>query len=219
MYYNIKTEEIITRLPEYHIFAGSSHLSEPVADGCSTGEFHLWGNEYHAAEGFLPFEEARPEYDQATQVLTAGEIVVAADGKSASRTWVIIEKNEEELAADLARAKEERKAGVMSLRTQKELGGFVFGGVRYDTKSSLLQNINGMLTRILLTDELPEGFQGWIAEDNTIVQMTVEEFKDFALTACDYIATLYAVARYHKDSIDALTALQEVQDYDIEAGW
>ena len=105
MYYNTNNKTIISSLPKNHIFSKSGNLDKnPISDGCSTGEFHLWNEKYHIAEGFLPFEEIKPEYDSNTYILRSNDIVIDDDGKYASRSWVVIEKTEEQLLAELEAA-------------------------------------------------------------------------------------------------------------------
>lgn len=99
MYLDKRTEpyRIISQLPRSHIFIASMALGIP--SGCGTGEFQAWDDEYHIAEGFLPFTETRPDYDTDTQELIEGSIVVAGDGKSANKTWTIRDKADEVVVA------------------------------------------------------------------------------------------------------------------------
>ena len=212
MYLNIDTNEVISFLPENHTFQASSELASPVPNGACTGQFPLWGQEYHIAEGFLPLTDNQPEYDVRYQNVQPGNITIAEDGKSAVRDWDII-------STDIAVLKSNKQMDITTLRSTKEVSGFTFGDVRYDTKPDSLQNINGMVTGLLISGEFPARFQGWIAEDNSIVEMTVPEFKQFALAARDYISTLYAVCRAKKDEIDALITIDDVLNYDTSAGW
>jgi len=101
MYYNKNTKTIFSSLPQSHVFTGSSALDEPIADGCSTGEFHLWDEKYHIAEGFLPFKDIKPEFNSDTATIIPQEIIVSEDKNSASRKWIVVQKTKEQLAIEL----------------------------------------------------------------------------------------------------------------------
>lgn len=102
MYYNIKNNTIVSSLPANHIFTSSSIFIEyPIPDGSTTGEFYLWDLKYHIAEGFLPFAEIQPAFNENTEILIPQEIIISEDQTSASRAWTVVPKTAEQLAAEL----------------------------------------------------------------------------------------------------------------------
>jgi hypothetical protein len=59
----------------------------------------------------------------------------------------------------------------------------------------------------------------WTAADNTRQSFTAQEFKDLCKAIFDRGQAKFLVRRAKKDEIDALTTLQEVEDYDVTTGW
>jgi hypothetical protein len=231
MYARVENGQVVIyrTLPKQWIFTTTANqltneqgeLYTPFTAGSSTGNFDVLPEWMHKAEGFLPLTIVNDSFDPEMYTRDDGVYEIGTDEITLTYTLTPLSTEELDLrnAAKLTNIKEIRQREITQLRDQKVLSGFEHNGVRYDTKEDSLRNINGMMNRVQATGEFPTGFPGWIAENNTITVMTIEEFKAFAIAACDHVATLYAVARAHKDAVDALTTYEDVQAYDIAAGW
>lgn len=59
----------------------------------------------------------------------------------------------------------------------------------------------------------------WTAADNTRQALTAQEFKDLCKAVFDRGQAKFLVRRAKKDEVDALSTIEEVEDYDVSTGW
>lgn len=129
---------------------------------------------------------------------------------------------------DLAEAKEERKDIVDAYRLRLAERGFTYAaypGKRFQIRKDDLANYLGRFLLALVCILMPQAFKWdpgteWIAEDNSrVIVATPQDMLAFAKAAFDAVERGIFVARDHKDTIDALQTVAEVEAYDFTTGW
>jgi hypothetical protein len=148
----------------------------------------------------------------------------AVDGVD-SQYWIIdendviremtqVEKDE----AYIEDAKNTKKEEINQYREVRLVGGFVFMGHIFDSDTRARQNISGMAAAIANGIMIPSNFV-WRAKDNTYVSMDADDVKALGVAAMYFVNQCYGACWAHKDAVDALTTLDQVENYDYTVGW
>ena len=122
-------------------------------------------------------------------------------------------------------AKEARCKAVDALRDEKHASPITVDGVAFDADVQSIENIRGIIARIERGDGLTTGWLGWRVFDNTMVwadwtaPQVLQGLYDVARALEDRKQSLLAAAWAHKAAIQGLETLDEVQAYDVTAGW
>jgi len=100
--------------------------------------------------------------------------------------------------------------------------GYVYNGNRFDSDlDSSIKVIAGTLTASILVSQggdLPLDFV-WRDYDNIDRPMNAATMIDFGTNMFNYGVAVYKASWVHKANIDALTTIDEVEQYDITTGW
>lgn len=209
MYLDTRNGSIISSLPQQHVFTNSSHLL--IRDGSSTGDFNAMDEAFHIAEGFLPLTETTPEYDARYQNVSVNEPVISEDGESATVDYSVIDK-------DIDQLKAARCSDVNTLRDQKFISGYSFGGNVYDSTPAAVVDVQGVVLSVVMGVELPENF-AWKTADNSYVPMVADDVKGLGVALMNFRTSVYVASWTHKAVINSLETALEVVDYDITEGW
>lgn len=116
-------------------------------------------------------------------------------------------------------------ANVNAFRDEMTMGGFIFGGVLFDSDEAARNNITGSITTVnsgMLIEAahpeltvLPPSID-WTTYDNSTVTMTPVEMIDMGLRMSSWFSGVFTAARAHKDAVLAMTDPQSIIDYDYE---
>lgn len=121
-------------------------------------------------------------------------------------------------ASELELVKEAKRTEINDLRTAKLYGGYTDPwGVRWNSTAVDIQNLNAVLTLILagaITNDVD-----WHDLDNVSHTMTAVNMITLAGGLGVFGQTCYAVSWIHKNNVDALTTISEVEAYDSTTGW
>lgn len=119
---------------------------------------------------------------------------------------------------DLAGVKSVKKSMVNTFRDQHMDSGWVYQGVWYDSDAAARQNMAGTMTLITTGYILPDTFT-WRAQDNTNHPFDNNSFVAFYRCSCIWMEMIYHVSWLHKGTIDAMTTINEVINYDLDKNW
>jgi two-component system alkaline phosphatase synthesis response regulator PhoP len=112
-----------------------------------------------------------------------------------------------------------RHEEVNALRDQKTEGGIIYKGISFDSSERTRCNLAAVAAKVASTDaELGDGFI-WRSSDNRDVPMTREDILSFHTAMTDWVYANYKASWGHKEAIDALTTIEEVESYDIRKDW
>jgi len=78
--------------------------------------------------------------------------------------------------------------------------------------------MNGTINGIVVLGDLPPGF-AWRDRGNHNVPVTKEAMVGLGLSVMQYIGQVYQASWIHKNNIDTLTTIQDVENYDMMTGW
>lgn len=114
---------------------------------------------------------------------------------------------------------QKRCSQVNALRARKVEGGVVFRGNTFDSSERSRCNLTAVAARMAAADAvLPDGF-AWRSSDNHSIPMTKADVLAFHSAMTDWIYANYKAAWDHKAALQAQTAIEAAEDYDIEKGW
>ncbi|EKI3096518.1 DUF4376 domain-containing protein [Escherichia coli] len=82
--------------------------------------------------------------------------------------------------------------------------------------SSRIQQMS--LTKMGQAKQIPAGLM-WQTKNNGLIPLTNEIAAQFEMVTMDHDMRLFANSQYHITAIEALTDVQEIQDYDYSTGW
>lgn len=94
-------------------------------------------------------------------------------------------------------------------------GGLTFGGHRYDTDQTSLQNLTATVASISAGIALPDPFY-WRSADNALVPHTAESISLLAASVLQFVNTVYGVSWEKKDLILASVSPERI---DLSSGW
>jgi len=108
---------------------------------------------------------------------------------------------------------------INALRTRKIEGGVVFRGNAFDSSERSRCALAAVAARTAVADPgLPAGF-AWRSSDNQNIPMTKADVLAFHAAMTDWIYANYKASWDHKAAVQALTAIEAAEDYDIRKGW
>jgi hypothetical protein len=114
---------------------------------------------------------------------------------------------------------QKRCSQVNALRARKVEGGVVFRGNTFDSSERSRCNLTAVAARMAAADAaLPDGF-AWRSSDNHSIPMTKADVLAFHSAMTDWIYANYKAAWDHKAALQAQTAIDAAEDYNIEKGW
>ncbi|MFO7598992.1 MAG: response regulator [Candidatus Desulfacyla sp.] len=114
---------------------------------------------------------------------------------------------------------QKRCGQVNALRARKIEGGILFRGNAFDSSERSRCNLTAVAARMSAADAaLPDGF-AWRTSDNKNIPMTKADVLAFHAAMTDWIYANYKASWDHKAAIQALTAIEAAEDYDIQKGW
>lgn len=121
--------------------------------------------------------------------------------------------------------REELSKVVDSIRDRKNLLPIDVDGVVFDADSHSIQNIEGVVRRILRGDGLPSGWQGWRTFDNSMIW--VDSTPEHVLSGLNDVAraienrrqSIFSAAWLKKAEISSLDSAESILGYDPQSGW
>ena len=136
-----------------------------------------------------------PAHDPVRQYVVETTPALTEKGHYEQR-WVIQELDESLVSENLNKQRAERSALVNIERDRRINQGFLFNGVRFQSRADDRENIKGavMIAMYDLTYS-----SDWIAEDNSIVHMDAPTLFAFGRTAAEHKQHLIFKARQIKD--------------------
>lgn len=96
--------------------------------------------------------------------------------------------------------------------------GVVYEGHIYDSDETGRSNLSGIATAIANGIPLPEGFT-WRDAANVEHSMNEADLLNFSVTMINFVNACYSISWVHKNAIDALQTIEEVEEYDYTTGW
>lgn len=109
-----------------------------------------------------------------------------------------------------------------SYREEKINNGVMFGGVNFDSNERTVSNWTAVATAINTYNRKGLSFPEpilWIGADDTVFELTVDEFDNLTLSAINYVSTCWHLGRTHKNNILAMTDAASMVAYDHTVGW
>lgn len=114
---------------------------------------------------------------------------------------------------------QKRCGQVNALRARKIEEGVIFRGNTFDSSERSRCSLTAVAARIAGADAaLPQGF-AWRSSNNQNIPMTKADVLAFHTAMTDWVYANYKAAWDHKAAIQALTAIEAAEDYDIQKGW
>ncbi|MBW2343761.1 MAG: response regulator [Deltaproteobacteria bacterium] len=115
----------------------------------------------------------------------------------------------------LEEVQEKRCNEVNNLRSQKLLSGVVFKGNSFESDETSRNHLSAVAAKLAAPNAtLPDNF-GWRTSDNKDIPMTKEDVLAFQGAITDWVYNLYDASWKHKAAIDALTNIEDAEDYDM----
>jgi CheY-like chemotaxis protein len=131
------------------------------------------------------------------------------------RLMAIIRK----LLVTLEEVKEARQKDVNALRDRKISGGVQFKGVLFDSSERSRNALAATAVLLAASDsKLPEGF-AWRSVDNRNIALDRKELLAFQAALTGWVYRTYQASWDHKAAIEALSSIEEAENYDLEQGW
>jgi len=108
---------------------------------------------------------------------------------------------------------------INALRSHKTEGDVVFKENTFDSSEKSRCNLTAEAAKLASTGAtLQDGFV-WRSSDNQNIPMTKEDVLAFHGAMTDWIYNNYRASWEHKEALNTLTTIKEVEDYDIRKGW
>lgn len=143
----------------------------------------------------LVFPSPTPAYDPISQHVAETTPVLTEKGHY-EQQWAIQNLDETTVSENLNKQRLERSALVNAERDRRINQGFLFNGVRFQSRADDRENIKGAVM-IAMYD--PTYSSDWIAEDNSTVHMDASTLFAFGRTAAEHKQHLIFKARQIKD--------------------
>lgn len=121
--------------------------------------------------------------------------------------------------------KEIKNTRINELRDEHAMGGFIYGGVKFDSDEAARSNITGSITTInsgLLLEAAHPGMEivpdqiAWTLYDNSTAILTSVEMISMGLKMSGWLSGVFMAGRQHKDAVALLTDPAEIATYDVE---
>ena len=154
-----------------------------------------------------------PAYNPDTQRIELTSTPVQRVGQPWLREWLVIDLSANEVAAQLAAAKAEKRAEINAARLGANTSTFTHAGKVIACDRLSRYDIDGTNGFVTLNGALPPGWPGgWKAVDNTYVAIsTVAEWKAFYASMFATGLGNFAHAQALKAQVEAATTLAQVQ--------
>lgn len=118
----------------------------------------------------------------------------------------------------LAQAKLAKRAEINDHRSALLYGGFTDSNtIKWNSAPTDIQNLNALIT--LITAGVITNDVTWTDFTNVSRQMSPAAMIQLGAELAVFGQTCYAVSWVHKNAVEALTTVTEVQNYDYSAGW
>ncbi|NJO62541.1 MAG: DUF4376 domain-containing protein [Richelia sp. RM2_1_2] len=118
----------------------------------------------------------------------------------------------------LSDVKNNKKSEVNSYRDQILNSGVTFNDTLFDSTQDSRQNLAGYSAAIASGVPLPDNFT-WRDASNVNQSMTESDLLSFSSTMITFVNNVYSSSWTHKNAIDALATIEEVDNYDYTGGW
>jgi len=111
------------------------------------------------------------------------------------------------------------KSEVNVLREKKLGQGVNFNGNYFETDERSRNNLTAMVAKLTASGASLPGKFTWRSSDNKSISMTQKDLVAFHSAVTDWVTSIYIASWNHKDSIDALETIEDVEAYDIYKEW
>lgn len=112
--------------------------------------------------------------------------------------------------------KAQRFSELSMYRYSKEIAGVVLNGVMIKTDLESKVNLNGAVSRAMLR---PDSSVNWKISDTVWITLPAVQIIETGLAVSDYFEDCFNCNKTHALAINALTTIEEVQNYDFTIGW
>lgn len=119
---------------------------------------------------------------------------------------------------ELSEEKEKIKLIINDYRDLILKSGMTWNNIKWDTNEISRQNINGIVTGITIGLPIPEPIL-WRDYNNITRQLSKNELIELAGSLLFFVQTCYEISWYHKNNIDNLNTIEELDMYDYKSGW
>mgnify|MGYP000294039912 CR=1 FL=1 len=99
------------------------------------------------------------------------------------------------------------------------LNGFEFDGKRFDAKDETRTNLLGILQALALFSQLPQGFNGWRAADNTVLPMDAVKLQQFGAHMMNFTNQVYQKSFELKEKLLEISDPDAILAVDVRDGW
>jgi len=156
---------------------------------------------------------AEPAYNPDTQRIEPAATPTERAGQAWLREWLVIDLSANEVAVQLAAAKEAKNAEINAARLAANTSTFAHAGKVFACDQLSRSDIDGTNGFVTLYGALPPGWPGgWKAVDNTYLPINdVAAWKDFYTSMFAAGAANFAKAQTLKASLGAATTLAQVR--------
>ena len=170
--------------------------------------FRLWSTEKLNAIGVAPYVEVK--FDQRNYVST---------GKSDAYVDGTVTTTHTTQLKDIEILKTRAKQAIIAKRTEVARGGITYLTKKLATDGNALNDINLIFNMLNSGVAFPENTISWDTMDGDVLDATEAQFFGFVKAVAVHRVNATKAAKVHTDAIDALSAQQEVIDYDNTSGW
>lgn len=96
--------------------------------------------------------------------------------------------------------------------------GFIYeDGNVFDTDNASLRNLMGLSQKAITSGLTTETVQ-YMTSENILLTISYNEIVQVTLSLSNYVSECYEASWYHKDQINALSTISEVNNYDYTVG-
>ena len=170
--------------------------------------FKLWSTDKLNAIGIAPYVEVN--YNKQTLVST---------GKSDTYENGTVTTTHTTQLKDIEILKTRAKQAIIDKRTEVARGGITYLTKKLATDGNALNDINLIFNMLNSGVAFPENTISWDTMDGDVFTATEVQFLGFVKAVAVHRVNATKAAKVHTDAIDALSAQQEVIDYDNTSGW
>jgi hypothetical protein len=177
-----------------------------LADGLTrTGLDELDGK--HLAElGIYPAKEDKPDIDTAKQYY--GEPKLSLDGETVIASYPVIDKTEEQIALEIAEAKQAKLAELAEARWRAETGGLTLpDGTQLKTdreSQALLTGASLFALQNASSTVEWKGANGWVT-------LTAQEIMQIATLVRNHVQAQFSKERDYAEKVNGCSTVAEVQ--------
>lgn len=142
---------------------------------------------------------------------TPGVLHVELVGRYRAEPWTV-------RAYDLAEWQREIRDQINKERDTRLNGGFVFGGIQFDTDERSRSFVMAAASALGIGIPLPDDFK-WTSTDDIDVPMDAETFGAFAGSMMAWGNAVHTHSRALKIALETLTEPDDLRAFDPSAGW